>query len=167
MTRSILASDLPSTVSPVVPGVMAPSFLYNLAYERRSMSGLESCRYPSSSGSLRLPRSWIMFRIVSAVRLSRTCASFPSETCLTSPLGFFLSSVPAWTAFPSSDYYGGSVTLGLSPLRQSRASLSLYVVAWFSVAFSSRYETSLFPVLPLEVRVPTFLWVSRHSACRS
>src|SRR5262249_32704221 len=56
-------------------------------------------------GLLRLPRSWIMFRIVSAVRISRTCASFTSETCLTSPLGFFLSSVPAWTAFPSSDYY--------------------------------------------------------------
>ena len=47
----------------------------------------------------------IMFRIVSAVRISRTFASFPWETCLTSPLGFFLSSVPVWTAFPSADYY--------------------------------------------------------------
>jgi hypothetical protein len=47
----------------------------------------------------------IMFRIVSAVRISRTFASFPWETCLTSPLGFFLSSVPVWTAFPSADSY--------------------------------------------------------------
>jgi hypothetical protein len=53
----------------------------------------------------RLPRSWIMFRIVSAVRISRTLTSFPWETCLTSPLGCFDSSVPVWTAFPSADYY--------------------------------------------------------------
>ena len=35
--------------------------------------------------------------------------------------------MPVWTAFPSSDYYGSSVTLGLSPLRQSRTSLKPYV----------------------------------------
>src|SRR5437016_11691594 len=35
------------------------------------MAGLNSCRYTSSSGSPRVPRSWIMFRIVSAVRISR------------------------------------------------------------------------------------------------
>ena len=40
ITRSIFSSDIPSTVSPVVPGVIAPSFLYNLAYERRYMAGL-------------------------------------------------------------------------------------------------------------------------------
>jgi hypothetical protein len=48
------------------------------------------------------------------------------ETCPTSPLDFFLSSVSMWTAFPSADYYWGSVTLGLAPLRQSRALLVPY-----------------------------------------
>src|SRR6266446_8983807 len=87
MILAIFSCDIPSTVSSVIPGVIAPSFLYSLVYDRRYMSGLYSCLYTSSSGSLRLPRSWIMFRIVSAVRISRTLTSFPWETCLTSPLG--------------------------------------------------------------------------------
>ena len=61
------------------------------------------CR--SASGNFRLPRSWIMFRIVLAVRISRPLTSCPWETCLTSPLGCFDSSVPVWTAFPSADSY--------------------------------------------------------------
>ena len=77
MIVAILSRDMPSTVSSVIPGVMAPSFLYSLAYACRYMSGLYSCLYTSSSGSFRLPRSWIMLRIVSAVRISRTLTSFP------------------------------------------------------------------------------------------
>ena len=78
-----------------------------------------------------MPRSWIMVRIVSAVRLSRTLTSFPWETCFPSPVGFLcLSSVPVETALPSADYYGSSVALGLAPRRQSRALLLPYVVAW-------------------------------------
>ena len=40
--------------------------------------------------------------------------------------GLFDSSVPVWTAFPSADYYGSSVTIGLAPRRPSRASLTAY-----------------------------------------
>jgi len=46
-----------------------------------------------------------MFRIVLALRITRTSTSFPWETCLTSPSGFFASSVPLETAFPSADDY--------------------------------------------------------------
>jgi len=35
-----------------------------------------------------------------------------------------------WTAFPSSDYYGNSVTLGLASRRPSRASATKYELAW-------------------------------------
>src|SRR5205807_10452942 len=62
------------------------------------MAGLNSCRYTSSNGSLRLPRSWIMFRYDSAVSIPLTFSSLTWETCLTSPLGFFDSSVPVETA---------------------------------------------------------------------
>src|SRR6266851_4263844 len=98
LTRSTLSSDMPSTVSPVVPGVIAPSFLYSLAYDRREKSGLNICRYPSSSGSFRLPRSRIMFRYDSAVSIPLTFSSFPWETCPTSPWVFFDASLPVWTA---------------------------------------------------------------------
>jgi hypothetical protein len=40
MILAIFAMDRPSTLSSVLPGVMAPLFLYNLAYERRDISGL-------------------------------------------------------------------------------------------------------------------------------
>ncbi len=62
---------------PLLVRISPFSLRYSLAYERRDMAGLESWRYTSSSGSCRLPRSWIMLRIVSAVRLSRTFASSP------------------------------------------------------------------------------------------
>src|SRR3954447_4421757 len=32
---------------------------------------------------------------------------------------------PLWTAFPSSEYYGGSVPLGLAPVRESRVSCTV------------------------------------------
>jgi hypothetical protein len=58
-----------------------------------------------------------------------------------------------WTAFPSSDYYGNSVTMGLSPVRQSRALLTLYVLARFRWPVRSVMRL-IAPVLPSEVRVP-------------
>jgi hypothetical protein len=54
-------------------------------------TGLDTCRI------IRLS-SFLMLRIVSAVRISRPLTSCPWETCLTSPLGSFVSSVPVWTA---------------------------------------------------------------------
>ena len=36
---------------------------------------------------------------------------------------------PLWTAFPSADYYGSSVTLGLAPRRSSRSSFTQHVRA--------------------------------------
>src|SRR5712691_12046054 len=38
-------------------------------------------------------------------------------------LPFAVGLLPVWTAFPSSDYYGSSVTIGLAPRRPSRSSL--------------------------------------------
>jgi len=57
-----------------------------------------------------------------------------------------------WTAFPSADSSWGSVTVGLAPLRQSRALLASYD-SMGEVAFSFREEGSLPPVLPSKVRV--------------
>src|SRR4030095_10758990 len=51
-------------------------------------------RFPCFFDFGRLPRSWIMCRNVSAIRISRTLTSCPWETCLTSPVGSFDSSVP-------------------------------------------------------------------------
>jgi hypothetical protein len=36
-----------------------------------------------------------------------------------------LAPFAVWTAFPPSDYYGASVALGVSPVRQSRVPASL------------------------------------------
>src|SRR6266446_4174615 len=47
-----------------------------------------------------LPRFWIMFGMVLAVRISRTNTSFPWETCLTSPWVFFYSSYPSVDGSP-------------------------------------------------------------------
>src|SRR5689334_15817211 len=65
----------------------------------------------SSSGSLRLPRSRMMSRMVSAFRISRTSPRWSSD---------HLSPFAMCAAFPHSDYYEDSVTLGLAPLRRSR-----------------------------------------------
>src|SRR3954453_5248709 len=52
-----------------------------------------------------------MARIVSALRITRTSTrSHPVHLPL----------FAMWPAFPTADYYGGSVALGLSPRRQSR-----------------------------------------------
>jgi hypothetical protein len=58
-----------------------------------------------------------------------------------------------WTAFPPSDYYGNSVAMGLSPFRQSHASLTLYVLARFRCPVRSVMRL-IAPVLPSEVRIP-------------
>ena len=72
----------------------------------------------SSSGSLRLPRSLITPKIVSAFRISRTLTSGSLD---------HLSPFAMWRAFPTSDYYGDSVTLGLAPVRPSHVPLVLNV----------------------------------------
>src|SRR6266446_928147 len=86
------------------------------------MSGLNSWRYTSSSGSFRLPRSWIMFRIVSAVRISRTFSSYTWGNLPPFAVGllFLLCAHVDAYLFTSADYYCGSVAIGLSPLRRSR-----------------------------------------------
>jgi hypothetical protein len=56
-------------------------------------------------------RSLWMVRIVSARRITRTFTS-DRPTCL-APFAM-------WLAFPTSDYYGASVALGVSPFRRSR-----------------------------------------------
>ena len=57
-------------------------------------------------------------KIVSAFRISRTLTSRSSD---------HLSPFAMWWAFPTSDYYGDSVTMGLAPVRPSRVPLVLNV----------------------------------------
>ena len=57
-------------------------------------------------------------KTVSAFRISRTLTSGSSD---------HLSPFAMWRAFPTSDYYGDSVTLGLAPVRSSHVPLVLNV----------------------------------------
>ena len=57
-------------------------------------------------------------KTVSAFRISRTLTSGSSD---------HLSPFAMWRAFPTSDYYGDSVTLGLAPVRPSHVPLVLNV----------------------------------------
>ena len=65
-----------------------------------------------ASGPLMTPKT------VSAFRISRT---------LTSGWSDHLSPFALWPAFPTPDYYGDSVTVGLAPVRPSRVPLVLNV----------------------------------------
>src|SRR5207249_9950691 len=56
-------------------------------------------------------------------------------------LSGYLPPFAMWTAFPSPDYYGGSVAIGLAPRRRSRVSLSEHVLAWLQVVHSSLNRT--------------------------
>jgi hypothetical protein len=68
-----------------------------------------------SSGS---PVVYATPKTVSAFRISRTLTSGSSD---------HLSPFAMWRAFPTSDYYGDSVTLGLAPVRPSHVPLVLNV----------------------------------------
>jgi len=57
-------------------------------------------------------------KIVSAFRISRTLTSGSSD---------HLSHFAMWWAFPTADYYGDSVTLGLAPVRPSHVPLVVNV----------------------------------------
>ena len=61
---------------------------------------------------------WMTPKTVSAFRISRTLTSGSSD---------HLSPFAMWRAFPTSDYYGDSVTLGLAPVRPSHVPLVLNV----------------------------------------
>jgi hypothetical protein len=81
-----------------------------------------ACSHPLDPGRF-LALSWsVQIRMtpktVSAFRISRT---------LTSRLSDHLSPFAMWRAFPTSDYYGDSVTLGLAPFRPSHVPLVLNV----------------------------------------
>src|SRR3954453_11648812 len=62
----------------------------------------------------------MMPRTVSAVRISRTSLAWASD---------HLPHFARWLAFPTADYYWGSVTLGLAPRRRSRGTSSMDVLA--------------------------------------
>jgi len=69
-----------------------------------------------------------------------------------------------WTAFPSADYYGSSVTLGFAPRRPSRTSLLLYVIAWgrWSVRAVGRVHYS--PSYPWRCVGPRSLLTQEHAS---
>ena len=119
MMRPILASDMPSAVSPSTPGVIAPWLAVDTPVGQFVQLRVEQ-----------LP--------VEFVRRQATPAAFTEDTqyrfgvsAFRIPPGLRISSHLApfarlWTAFPPSlvrryshDYYGACVTLGLAPLRRS------------------------------------------------
>src|SRR6266545_6743470 len=121
MMLPIFRSDMPSTVSPSTPAVMAPLLEYSRPWASRYNCGLNNCRYNSSHGRPRLPRSRRTPSTVSAL-----CISHTSQTEMSDHLCPFA----LWTALPSSlagrdpcDYYGHSVTLELSSRRRSHVHL--------------------------------------------
>jgi hypothetical protein len=63
----------------------------------------------------------MMAKIVSAFRISRTSLSRHPN---------YLFPFALWQAFPAADYYGNSVTLGLSSGRRSRGLSERYVRVW-------------------------------------
>ena len=67
----------------------------------------------------------MMFSTDSAVRISRTVLSMTHLFSFTLRVAFPLSGTGRY----SRDYYENSVTIGLAPLRRSRASLTAHVVA--------------------------------------
>jgi hypothetical protein len=71
-----------------------------------------------SNGSLRLPRSRMTPKMVSAFRISRPSPRWSSA---------HLSPFALWWAFPTADYYEDSVALGLAPCRRSRVPVVLNV----------------------------------------
>src|SRR5262249_20694150 len=70
------------------------------------------------TGTLRLPRSRMTPRTVSALRIARTWTFGSSD---------HLSPFAMWTTLPSSDYYGDSVAVGLASRRRSRVPSVLHV----------------------------------------
>ncbi len=82
-----------------------------------SMNGLVAL-LTDNQGSLRLPRSLITPKTVSAFRISRTSTSGSSG---------HLSPFAMCPDFPDSDYYGDSVAPGLASRRRSRVPLVLNV----------------------------------------
>src|SRR6266487_1167995 len=97
-------------------------------------------RWTSSNGNPRLPRSRTIVKTVSAFLITSTSLSLQSE------LPAALRHVIGATV---SDYCGGSVTLRVSPFRQSRFPSIFYVLASFRqsthLLILSRRQPSLPP----------------------
>jgi hypothetical protein len=67
-----------------------------------------------------------MFKTVSALRITRTfTGNDPAH----------LPPFAVWWAFPTSDYYGGSVAMGLAPFRRSRVSCVIDVQIGLGASF--------------------------------
>src|SRR6516165_12659789 len=79
-------------------------------------------RWPCGSFSIRPPPNrtckFPSIRLSSGRILRRSALGITPTSLLTAPVR--LPPFALWSAFPASDYYGGSVALGLAPLRQSR-----------------------------------------------
>jgi hypothetical protein len=74
-----------------------------------------------------------------------------------------LAPFAVWTAFPSADYYGASVALGVSPFRRSRvphvADVQVALGALF-VSLRSLETTPLPQACPDAMR--SYVWCSNH-----
>jgi hypothetical protein len=86
---------------------------------------------------------WWMSRMTSAVRISR----FPN---LGPDIRTNLPPFAVQPAFPTSDYYGGSVAMRLSPFRPSRGPYAVDVTGWFRCPFRVLETATGSPVETLE-----------------
>src|SRR5215831_14253948 len=73
--------------------------------------------------------------------ISNTVSAFCITHTSTGERSDHLPPFAMWPVFPTSDYYGGSVTLGLAPRRRSRVSLASYVRAWVRSSVRSYTRT--------------------------
>ena len=105
---------------------MSSSSAHGLQWSRRL------ARWPYGSFSLRPPPNrtckFPSIRLSSGRILRRSALGISPTLLPTAPVR--LPPFATWPAFPVSDYYGGSVALGLAPGRRSRVFLASYVRAW-------------------------------------
>src|ERR1700738_4027086 len=79
--------------------------------------------------------------------MSRSALAFCITHTSASEHLVYLPPFPVWPAFPSSEYYGGSVPLGLSPFRESRIPCVVDKKVAVGALFVSlrSLQTTLFP----------------------
>src|SRR5215831_9742394 len=95
--------------------------------------------------------------------MSRSASAFCLTPTSASEHLIHLPPFAMWTAFPSSDYYGASVALGLSPFRRSRVPCVVDVQVAVGALFVSLRSLE---TIPLPRACPgacrSYVWCSNH-----
>ena len=101
-----------------------------------------------------MPLLRMTFRTSSAVRIPRTSMCWPSG---------YLPPFAKETAFPSADYYGGSVAVGLAPRRRSLTFPMRYVRASLRQSVRPFHEPLARPSPPRRLRLSTARTTATHT----